>query len=370
LSPRQAREVERIGQRLPELPLIRAAFSRGELSYAKVSVLVGVAAPETEQQLLELAGVMTASQLARCVAAYRRLSREQAADHQQREFLHYFWAEEGWLSFRGRLAADEGAVLVRALEAGREALWDRRRAQAAVADAAAAGTPDRVPARPSNAEALAAVADLALARGEADRSGGEPYQVVVHVDAPALAADTEGRCELADGRPVAVETARRLSCDGSLVELHEQEGQILSVGRKRRTIPPALRRALAARDRGCRFPGCDRTRFVDGHHIHHWAQGGDTSLGNLLSLCRRHHRLVHERGYTIRLHPDGEARFVNQYGIAIANVPRPPPRSSPDALPDRHRRLGLRIDKHTCRNGHGDRMNLALAVDAIIAITG
>jgi hypothetical protein len=169
---------------------------------------------------------------------------------------------------------------------------------------------------------------------------------------------------------VAVETARRLSCDGSLVELAEREGRILSVGRKRRTIPPALRRALAARDRGCRFPGCDSTRFVDGHHIHHWAQGGDTSLGNLLCLCRRHHRLVHERGYTIRLHPDGEPRFVNQYGIAIANVPRPPPPSGPHALPDRNRSLGLRIDKHTCRNGHGDRMNLALVVDAIIAITG
>jgi hypothetical protein len=79
---------------------------------------------------------------------------------------------------------------------------------------------------------------------------------------------------------------------------------------------------------------------------------------------------VHERGYTVRLHHDGEPRFVNQYGIAIANIPRPPPPSSPQALPDRHRRLGLRIDKHTCRNGHGDRMNLALAVDAIIAITG
>jgi 5-methylcytosine-specific restriction endonuclease McrA len=261
-------------------------------------------------------------------------------------------------------------VLVRALEAGRDALWDRRRAQAAVADAAAAGTPDRVPARPSNAEALAAVADLALARGQADRSGGERYQVVVHVDTLALAADKEGRCELADGRPVAVETARRLSCDGSMVELQEREGQILSVGRKRRTIPPALRRALAARDRGCRFPGCDRTRFVDGHHIHHWAQGGETSLGNLVSLCRRHHRLVHERGYTVRLEGDGEARFVNQYGVAIANVPRPPPPSGPDALPDRHRRLGLRIDKNTCRNGHGDRMDLGLAVDAIIAIAG
>jgi hypothetical protein len=219
-------------------------------------------------------------------------------------------------------------------------------------------------------EALAAVADLALARPDGNRTSGERYQVVVHVDAPALAADADGRCELADGAPVAVETARRLSCDGSVVELVEGEGRILSVGRKRRTIPPALRRALAARDRGCRFPGCDRTRFVDGHHLRHWSRGGDTSLGNLLSLCRRHHRLVHERGYTVTLDDDGEARFVNEYGVAIPNVPRPPPPSGPHALPDRHRRLGLRIDKNTCRNGTGDRMDLPLAVDAIISIAG
>jgi hypothetical protein len=368
LSARQAREFDRIGKRLGELPLIHAAFSRGELSFAKVSVLVGVAAPDTERELVGLAEVLTASQLGRCVGAYRRLAREQAADQQQREFLHYVWAEEGWLSFRGRLAAEEGALLVRALEAGRDALWDRRRLQAA--DAAIGGTPDGEPARPSNAEALAAVCDLALTRPEADRPAGDRYQVVVHVDVPALAADADGRCELADGAPVAVETARRLSCDGSVVALVEREGKPLSVGRKRRTIPPALRRALAARDRGCRFPGCDRTRFVDGHHIRHWSRGGDTSLDNLLSLCRRHHRLVHERGYTVTLDEDGEARFVNEYGVAIPTVPRPPPPSDPQALPDRHRRLGLRIDKNTCRNGHGDRMDLSLAVDAIISIAG
>src|SRR5206468_13029623 len=130
---------------------------------------------------------------------------------------------------------------------------------------------------------------------------GERYQVVIHVDAQTLAQEADGRCELADGHALAVETARRLSCDGSLVELQERNGEPLSLGRKRRTISPALRRALAARDRGCRFPGCDNKRFVDGHQVQHWSQGGETNLDYLLSLCRRHHRLLHERAYTVQI---------------------------------------------------------------------
>src|SRR5438477_4796596 len=356
LLPRQAREHERIGRQLAELPLTHAAFSRGELSYAKVSVLTRIAQPETEQRLLELAEAMTASQLQRAVGAYRQLSREEAAEQHKREFLDYFWTDDGSLSLRALLAAEDGALVLRALDAGREALWERGRADS---------SSEEEHARPSNAEALVATADLALARSDRDRTSVDRYQVVVHVDAQTLAEVVDGRCELADGRPLAAETARRLSCDGSLVELHERNGEPLSLGRKRRTISPALRRALAARDRGCRFPGCDNTRFVDGHHVRHWSQGGETNLDNLVSLCRRHHRLLHERGYSVEFDDDGEPRFTNQYGIAIPNVPRSPP-SHRDALPGRHRRL--QINGNTCRNGDGDRMELALAVEAISSI--
>jgi len=75
-------------------------------------------------------------------------------------------------------------------------------------------------------------------------------------------------------------------------------GTILSVGRKTRTVPPALRRALDYRDRGCRFPGCGR-RYTDAHHVRHWADGGETSLSNTLLLCRHHHRLVHEGSWQV-----------------------------------------------------------------------
>ena len=98
------------------------------------------------------------------------------------------------------------------------------------------------------------------------------------------------------------ETARRLACDASVVRN----------GRKTRTIPPALRRRYA-RDRGCRFPGCENRRFLDAHHVHHWARGGETTADNLVLLCRRHHRLVHEGGWHVdpelRFHDGGGSRF-------------------------------------------------------------
>jgi hypothetical protein len=366
LSPRQAREHERVGEALAGLPLTREAFARGELSYSKVRVLTRIADAESEAELLELAEALTASQLARVAGAFRRISREEASELQQREFFDYQWGDDGSLALRGRLAAEEGAVVLRALDAGREALWERRKVDAGDEFVPAVG---EVPARPSNAEALVAAADLALAHAGRERSCAERHQVVIHVDAATLADDCEGRCELDDGHALAAETARRLSCDGSIVELLERDGEPLSLGRKRRTVSVALRRALAARDRGCRFPGCDNTRFVDAHHVEHWCRGGGTSLDNLLSLCRRHHRLVHERGYTVELGDDGEALFRNHYGIAIPNAPPRPPPSEPRALHNHHRGLGLTIDDRTCRCGYGDRMDLGLAVAGVIAIT-
>jgi hypothetical protein len=124
--------------------------------------------------------------------------------------------------------------------------------------------------------------------------------VVLHADEDALVADAEpGRTDLEDGTHVSGETFRRLSCDAGLVRVtHAKDGSVLAASRKIRTIPPALRRAIEARDRGCRFPGCG-SRFTDAHHVTHWADGGETSLSNCLLVCRHHHRLVHEGGWRV-----------------------------------------------------------------------
>ncbi len=183
--------------------------------------------------------------------------------------------------------------------------------------------------------------------------------MVVHVDEGVLAGGAAGGCELDEGPSVAPETARRLACDSSVVRVREREGKTLSVGRKTRSVPPAVRRALKRRDHGCRFPGCENRLFVDAHHIRHWARGGETSLDNLVLLCRRHHRLVHEGGYSVERLPNDGLRFRDAWGGPILDAPRPPP-GSLDAL--------LAFDAGIYATSWGDRMDLGLAVDALIQI--
>ena len=106
--------------------------------------------------------------------------------------------------------------------------------------------------------------------------------------------------------------------------MSHRSGQILNVGRKTRTIPPLIRRALEFRDRGCRFPGCT-SKHCDAHHIVHWADGGETKLSNLVLLCRRHHRLLHEGDFRIRMSDNGAVQFLHPRGRPLEQSPAPPP---------------------------------------------
>ena len=200
------------------------------------------------------------------------------------------------------------------------------------------------------ADALGLVAEIAL-KGDLDNgSRGDRYQVVVHVDAEALEdPDQPGQSVLEDGIRVSAETSRRLACDAAQVVMtHAPDGSVLDVGRKTRSVPPALRRALTHRDRSCRFPGCD-LKFCDAHHIEHWAEGGKTNLDNLLLLCRYHHRVVHEGGIRVKLLLDGEPQFSRPDGRPIPMAPVPPVLAEDPivALEQRHRKEGLEIDAET-----------------------
>jgi hypothetical protein len=131
--------------------------------------------------------------------------------------------------------------------------------------------------------------------------------------------------ELNDGETgVSAETSRRIACDASLIVMrHARDGAVLDVGRRTRTIPPAIRRALLARDRRCQFPGCTARR-CDAHHLRHWADGGPTRLDNLTLLCRRHHRAVHESGFTIVRQHEGTPAFYRPDGTRVENAPAMP----------------------------------------------
>jgi hypothetical protein len=137
------------------------------------------------------------------------------------------------------------------------------------------------------------------------------YQVVIHADAKSLTGGT-GRCDLP------IDTVKRLLCDCRLVTVVEDEnGQPLDVGRKQRTVSTALKRALYARDRGCTFPGCHRKRYLDGHHLHHWINGGETSAENMTLLCTHHHGLLHKGAFSIVKEADDTLRFVTADGRTI-----------------------------------------------------
>ena len=160
------------------------------------------------------------------------------------------------------------------------------------------GTFIRGPSRTvRRADALAWMAERLFDSGDAPALAPDRHEIVVHVEAEVLADGGAGRCEIEHRTAIAAETARRLCCDAGIVPVVDGANrEPLSVGRRTRSIPPAVRRALLSRDRGCRFPGCTATHRLHGHHVKHWANGGETSLDNLILLCPTHHRLVHEGG--------------------------------------------------------------------------
>jgi hypothetical protein len=136
-------------------------------------------------------------------------------------------------------------------------------------------------------------------------------------DTPHVSRERSGRgeiCRLEDGTRISHEAARRICCDASLVRVtRDASGGLLDIGRRTRTIPPALRRVLEIRDGGCRFPGCG-LRFTDGHHVRHWIEGGETSLSNCLLLCSHHHRLMHEGGWRVEFWGRDVPVFIDPRG--------------------------------------------------------
>jgi hypothetical protein len=369
-----AREKVRVARALGNLPRLAEALAHGELSYAKVRALTRVATPEIEERLLKFGRIGTAEHVERIVRGWRWMDRKaeihDAALQHRRRALHVYRSDDGTVIVRGRLAPEVGALLIKALDAAREALYQQARLAGATHVSAETPVGSNVPSmEQQQADALALLAETALHHGIDPGAPGERYQVVVHVDAPVLAdAENPGQSVLEDGVRVSAETSQRLACDASRVVMrHDGEGNLLDVGARMRTIPPALRRALQHRDQGCRFPGC-QARFGQGHHIRHWAHGGPTTLSNLALLCRRHHRAVHEEGYHVERQADGELEFRHPYGYTIPCVP--PRIAIPDdpgeAVRAWNEAEGLELDVHSATPGWlGERLDVGYALDVL-----
>jgi Domain of unknown function (DUF222)/HNH endonuclease len=359
-----AREKVRVAHALGRLPRIAEAMADGRVSYAKARELTRVADATNENYLLNIALCGTASHVEQLARGYRRaldaaeLTRE--AIQQRDQSFACYTDTDGSLVIRGRVPAEIGALFKKALEAAEDSL--------PIPKNVPAGTPfdEMHRGRKRRVEALAILAESFLATGLQDLAGGDRQQIVVHVDAETLKHSHVGRCELEQGPSIAAETVRRLSCDASLVAVIENEkGEPLNVGRKTRTIPPAIRRALNARDKSCRFPGCSFKRYVDGHHVKHWAQGGETKLSNLVTLCRFHHRQVHEGRVVIQILDDGAFRFIRPDGESFES-PAPQPTDWAE-LVGAHQASEIRITARTAITAWtGEALDQELAVNWLL----
>ena len=254
------------------------------------------------------------------------------------------------------LEPDEAELILHAVDRAREVR----------AEQAAQGVSAETP-WPSRADGMVKLAESFLADHHVSGSAGERFQVMVHLDQEVLEADGAWSATLEDGTGVSAETLRRVACDCGLLAVG-QEGQSLNIGRRSRSIPPALRRALRLRDRGCAFPGCTHTRFLHAHHVKHWLHGGATSLENLVLTCSFHHHLVHEGGWRITTDAGGSFLFHPPGGDPLAPVPPPEPVGNAVGwLRDWAEEKELRLTPETnMPRWDGTRPDYALAVSVLL----
>jgi hypothetical protein len=339
IGPVAAREYVRVARALGELKVVDAAFAGGKLSYSKVRAITRVATVESEQDFLDISTNATASQIERLSAAYRRTRvdpKEPPLD--QRRFVRRTETPSGMVRLEAQLPPEQAAIVWDALSAAVDA--GRGQEAGTPSDAGRghdAGTPPHASAETSTAsgakpefdpaalpaeraDALVSVAQAYLTHSP--RTLGSGYELVLMSTKDQLENGAAGiGGYLRDGTPVPLHVARMLACDCSRVDVEvSQSGEILDVGRARRTIPSAIGRALWLRDGGCRAPGCGRRHHLHAHHIEEWAEGGKTSLSNLVLLCPGHHLQVHEGNLSVAVR-EGKLEFQNRYGLKLDPVP-------------------------------------------------
>ncbi|RLQ20561.1 HNH endonuclease, partial [Seongchinamella sediminis] len=389
-----ARERVRVAHCLENLPQIDAAFAAGEISYSKVRAMTRVATPANEDYLLYIARQGTASHVEQVVKKYRGVCQKpdqpvEQEQENQRELL-YYQGDDGMWIIHAKLPPEAGSLLVKAIEA--IALPGQQAAQKqAQNDSAESFSPAQSKAKTeqfqhllshTRADALVAMSEHFLATYTRDGeqrglTGSERCQVMLHVDINTLRQHSKGtdcaheHCHLDNKTWLSPDTARRLACDASLLTVLEDEnGEVLNIGRRSRTVPAHIGRALKARDKTCRFPGCCESRYVDFHHIQHWADGGETSLDNLVTLCRYHHRQLHSGSFSISasknkgktqmtfLRPSGEEIESSFY----PQFPHDSAESSAQALSS----IAPGVDKGTAvTNWRGEDCDFGMAVDAL-----
>ena len=295
-----AREWVRVARALRELPRIGEAFARGRLSWDQVRPLTKFVTAQTEDRWVERSVEMSPSALWREAGRHERVrARDERQAHRAR-YLSLWWDPQSpFLYLQGRLGREQGA----ALQAALEKRWEE------------VVVPDE-PHDPAEARMADALVELVTGGTSEDAPRAS---LVVHAEASALTGEEPSRgpwlSETEEGTRLPSEAVRRLACDSRIEWVLEGAGGVVGIGRRGRSVPEPLLRVLRQRDEGvCRFPGCGRRRWLQAHHLRHWAGGGPTDLDNLVLLCHAHHRLLHEGGWRTSGHPGRDLRFHDPRG--------------------------------------------------------
>jgi hypothetical protein len=304
-SPSAAADRVAVSRELDSLPQATQAFADGEISYPHAAMIARTAErlgdrmeSNAETILVNAAKRLDLARL-RVVTVHLRHAMDadsvldDANKSRELRFLSLSQTLDGVFYLNGRLDAEGGATIQTALNAlmGPPTSDDER-------------TPKQ-----RRADALVEAMRRQLNGGQLPEVGGQKPHLVVTTDMATLTKQPGSQAaELEWAQPIPAETARRIACDCSITPVFQgAEAHQIDAGRTSRVIPPAMRRALVARDKGCRFPGCDRPpAWTDGHHLWHWVDGGPTLLWNLALLCGRHHYKAHEEGWTFKWGASGE----------------------------------------------------------------
>jgi hypothetical protein len=318
-----ARDAVRLARGLERMVRVRQALVDGVVSLSAVRVLAEVRDVEpaafevAETFLVEAATRLSISDLRRAVTHWRHVVEQQTTHgggddpHRARRHLHASVTLGGMVRVDGDLDPETGETFLTALRAVLDA---EARSGAGVDDG-------RTPGQ-RRVDALGEICRRWLDRSDRPVVAGERPHLAVTVPVDSLLEGaTPG--ELEHGGPLGAGSVRRLACDASITRVvFRAPSEPLDIGRRTPVVPPAIRRAVITRDRRCRFPGCDRPHaWCDAHHVVHWADGGATSLANLVLLCRRHHRSVHA-GFTMEM-IDGRPVFRRPDGSVLED--RGPP---------------------------------------------
>ena len=310
---------------LSKLPGTASAYAAGALSIAHVAVLargaerIGIdTVAAAEPILLEAAAVLDPAGLRRVLTHLRHVVDPDGADDDaaaayERRGLWCSPTLDGMVVLDGLLDPDTGAALMEAVNSGPPPAADDR----------------RTPAQ-SRADRLGEVVRDWLAAGDATDNRGASAQVTLTADLATLRGEPGSVAAALDWiGPLDLSTARLIGCDCRVTGIVlGGDGTPLNVGWRHRTVTPAQRAALTVRDKHCQAPGCDRpARWCDAHHVKPWYDGGRTDLSNLVLLCRRHHRAIHQRSWRIEPLGGGRFRFQLTTDRATADEPSRNPRA-------------------------------------------